>query len=107
MGLVIFAGLTMSGFQRLRLSTDIDSAPLMAASIFLDALNVYVFQFFLQLFARSDRNGAGVRAVLGVAAAALAGDAAARSLREPARPGDMGSFMITPALASRTAPIAT
>jgi hypothetical protein len=31
-------------------STDIDSAPLMASSIFLDALNV--FQFFLQLFAR-------------------------------------------------------
>jgi uncharacterized protein len=32
-GLVVFAGLTMSDFQRLRLSTDIDSAPLMAASI--------------------------------------------------------------------------
>jgi FtsH-binding integral membrane protein len=52
-GLVVFAGLTMSDFQRLRRSTDIDSAPLMAASIFLDALNV--FQFFLRLFARNNR----------------------------------------------------
>ena len=53
LGLVIFAGLTMSDFQRLRRSKDIDSAPLMAASIFLDALNV--FQFFLQIFSRSSR----------------------------------------------------
>jgi hypothetical protein len=30
----------MSDFQRLQRSKDIDSAPLMAASIFLDALNV-------------------------------------------------------------------
>jgi FtsH-binding integral membrane protein len=52
-GLVVFAGLTMSDFQRLRLSTDIDSAPLMAASIFLDALNV--FTFFLRLFSRNNR----------------------------------------------------
>jgi FtsH-binding integral membrane protein len=51
LGLVIFAVLTMFDFQRLRASTDIDSAPLMAASIFLDALNV--FQFFLQLFSRN------------------------------------------------------
>ena len=48
LGLVIFAGLTMSDFQRLRRSKDIDSAPLMAASIFLDALNV--FWFFLRIF---------------------------------------------------------
>jgi FtsH-binding integral membrane protein len=53
LGLVIFAGLTMSDFQRLRRSKDIDSAPLMAASIFLDALNV--LQFFLQIFSRSER----------------------------------------------------
>jgi len=53
LGLVIFAGLTMSDFQRLRRSRDIDSAPLMAASIFLDALNV--FQSFLQIFSRSSR----------------------------------------------------
>jgi uncharacterized protein len=53
LGLVIFAGLTMSDFQRLRRSRDIDSGPLMAASIFLDALNV--FQFFLQVFSRSSR----------------------------------------------------
>ncbi len=49
-GLVIFAGLTMVDFQRLRLSTDADSAPLLAASIFLDALNVFLF--FLNLFDR-------------------------------------------------------
>jgi uncharacterized protein len=52
LGLVIFAGLTMGDFQRLRRSEDIDSAPLMAASIFLDALNV--FQFFLRIFSRND-----------------------------------------------------
>ena len=50
LGLVIFAVLTMADFQRLRRSTDINSAPLMAASIFLDILNV--FQFFLQIFSR-------------------------------------------------------
>lgn len=54
LGLVIFAGLTMVDFQRLRRSTDLDSAPLLAASIFLDALNV--FSFFLQLFGGSNRN---------------------------------------------------
>jgi len=52
LGLVIFAGLTMSDFQRLRRTQGIDSAPLMAASIFLDALNV--FQFFLQIFSRNN-----------------------------------------------------
>jgi modulator of FtsH protease len=52
LGLVIFAGLTMFDFQRLRRSSDIDSAPLMAASIFLDALNV--FQFFLGIFSRNN-----------------------------------------------------
>src|SRR5579871_4971090 len=34
-GLVVFAGLTLVDFQRLRTSEDIDSAPLLAASIFL------------------------------------------------------------------------
>jgi modulator of FtsH protease len=53
LGLVIFAGLTMVDFQRLRRSSDTDSAPLLAASIFLDALNV--FSFFLQLFGGSNR----------------------------------------------------
>ena len=52
LGLVIFAGLTMFDFQRLHRSQDIDSAPLIAASIFLDILNV--FQFFLQIFSRND-----------------------------------------------------
>lgn len=48
LGLVIFAVLTMFDFQRLRRSRDIDSAPLMAASIFLDVLNVFLF--FLRIF---------------------------------------------------------
>ena len=51
LGLVIFAGLTMADFQRLRRSADLDSAPLIAASIFLDALNV--FTFFLRIFSRN------------------------------------------------------
>jgi modulator of FtsH protease len=52
LGLLIFAGLTMFDFQRLHRSQDIDSAPLIAASIFLDILNV--FQFFLRIFSRND-----------------------------------------------------
>jgi FtsH-binding integral membrane protein len=48
LGLVIFAGLTMFDFQRLRRSSDLDAAPLIAASIFLDALNVFLF--FLRIF---------------------------------------------------------
>jgi modulator of FtsH protease len=52
LGLVIFAGLTAFDFQRLRRSTDLDSAPLIAASIFLDALNVFLF--FLRIFSRGD-----------------------------------------------------
>jgi uncharacterized protein len=48
LGLVIFAVLTMFDFQRLRRSTDVTSAPLMAASIFLDILNVFLF--FLRIF---------------------------------------------------------
>ena len=48
LGLVVFAGYTMFDFQRLRTTTDTGSAPLLAASIFLDILNV--FQFFLSLF---------------------------------------------------------
>ncbi len=51
-GLVIFAGFTMFDFQRLRRSKDIRSAPLLAASIFLDVLNVFLF--FLRIFARSN-----------------------------------------------------
>jgi FtsH-binding integral membrane protein len=51
-GLVIFAGLTAFDFQRLRRSTDLDSAPLLAASIFLDALNVFLF--FLRIFGNRD-----------------------------------------------------
>jgi FtsH-binding integral membrane protein len=53
LGLVIFAGLVMIDFQRLRVSSELDSATLLAASIFLDILNV--FQFFLTLFGRTRR----------------------------------------------------
>jgi len=52
LGLVIFAGLTMFDFQRLHRSQDIDSAPLIASSIFLDILNVFLF--FLRIFSRND-----------------------------------------------------
>jgi modulator of FtsH protease len=51
-GLVIFAGLVMFDFQRLRRGTDMDSAPLIAASIFVDALNVFLF--FLRIFGGRD-----------------------------------------------------
>ncbi len=51
-GLVVFAGLTMVDFQRLRRSRDLNSAPLLAASIFLDALNVFLF--FIRIFARGN-----------------------------------------------------
>lgn len=50
LGLVIFAGLTLFDFQRLRRTQDIRTAPLLAASIFLDALNV--FFLFLSIFGR-------------------------------------------------------
>jgi uncharacterized protein len=49
-GLVIFAGLTVFDFQRLRQSEDIRTAPLLAASIFLDVLNIFLF--FLSIFSR-------------------------------------------------------
>jgi len=41
-GLVIFAGLTAYDFQRLRRTKDIRTAPLLAASIFVDILNVFL-----------------------------------------------------------------
>ena len=53
-GLVIFAGFTMFDFQRLRRSSDIASAPFLAASIFLDVLNVFLF--FLTIFSGSQRD---------------------------------------------------
>ncbi len=49
-GLVIFAGFTMYDFQRLRRTQDIRAAPLLAASIFLDVLNVFLL--LLSLFNR-------------------------------------------------------
>ena len=53
LGLVIFAGFTMFDFQRLRTNTDITSAPFLAASIFLDVLNVFLF--FLQIFSNQQQ----------------------------------------------------
>jgi FtsH-binding integral membrane protein len=50
LGLVIFAGFTMFDFQRLRRTSDITAAPLLAASIFLDILNVFLL--LLSLFGR-------------------------------------------------------
>jgi uncharacterized protein len=51
-GLAIFAGLTLFDFQRLRQTKDIRTAPLLAASIFLDVLNVFLL--FLSLFGNED-----------------------------------------------------
>ncbi|MBV9794457.1 MAG: US12 family protein [Actinobacteria bacterium] len=51
LGLVIFAGFTLFDFQRLRTNTDHAQAPLLAASIFLDILNVFLF--FLEIFSFS------------------------------------------------------
>jgi modulator of FtsH protease len=52
-GRVIFARLTSIDFQRLRRSKDIRTAPVLAASIFLDVLNVFLL--FLSLFRGSER----------------------------------------------------
>jgi modulator of FtsH protease len=53
LGLVVFAGLTAFDFNRLRRS-GIEMAPLLAASIFLDVVNVFLF--FLSLFGGGSRN---------------------------------------------------
>jgi uncharacterized protein len=53
LGLVIFAGFIMFDFQRLRHTQDITQAPLLAASIFLDIVNV--FFFFLEIFSGQER----------------------------------------------------
>jgi modulator of FtsH protease len=50
LGLAIFSVFTLVDFQRLRRTKDIRAAPLLAASIFLDVLNVFLL--FLQLFGR-------------------------------------------------------
>ena len=52
LGLVIFAGLTAFDFQRLRRTQDIRTAPLLAASIFLDILNVFLL--LLSIFGRGN-----------------------------------------------------
>ena len=54
LGLVIFAGYTMYDFQRLRRVGQIEAAPLLAASIFLDIFNV--FMLMLALFGGGGRN---------------------------------------------------
>jgi FtsH-binding integral membrane protein len=50
LGLVIFAAFTMFDFQRLRKTSDIRQAPMLAASIFLDILNVFLL--LLSIFGR-------------------------------------------------------
>lgn len=50
-GLVIFVGYILVDVQRLRRSTDVTEAPLLAASIFLDVLNVFLL--FRTLFGRA------------------------------------------------------
>jgi uncharacterized protein len=52
LGLAIFAGLTAFDFQRLRRTRDIRAAPILAASIFLDILNVFLL--LLSLFGGRD-----------------------------------------------------
>jgi modulator of FtsH protease len=52
-GLAIFAGITLYDFQRLRRAQDIRTAPLLAASIFLDVLNVFLL--FTSLFGGQGR----------------------------------------------------
>jgi FtsH-binding integral membrane protein len=54
LGLVIFAALIAIDFQRLRRASEFESAPLLAASIFLDVLNVFLF--FVQIFTGSSNN---------------------------------------------------
>jgi modulator of FtsH protease len=53
LGLVVFAGLTLYDFQRLRQRGDVRTAPVLAASIFLDALNVFLL--FLTIFSGDER----------------------------------------------------
>jgi uncharacterized protein len=53
LGLVVFTGLTLFDFQRLRQDEDLRTAPLLAASIFLDLLNVFLL--FLALFGGDER----------------------------------------------------
>jgi modulator of FtsH protease len=48
LGLIIFSAFVLVDFQRLRKAKDIRAAPLLAASIFLDVLNVFLL--FLRLF---------------------------------------------------------
>jgi modulator of FtsH protease len=50
LGLVIFAGLIAFDFQQLRRTKELRSAPLLAASIFLDILNVFLL--LLSIFGR-------------------------------------------------------
>jgi modulator of FtsH protease len=52
-GLVIFAGITLYDFQRLRRTNDVRTAPALAASIFLDILNVFLL--FTSLFGGENR----------------------------------------------------
>ena len=52
LGLIIFGGLTAFDFQRMR-NAGMTDAPLIAASIFLDIFNIFLF--FLQIFGGGGR----------------------------------------------------
>ena len=52
LGLIIFSAFVLVDFQRLRKAKDIRAAPLLAASIFLDVLNVFLL--FLSIFGRDN-----------------------------------------------------
>jgi FtsH-binding integral membrane protein len=89
LGLVIFAGFVMFDFQRLRTNQDINVAPFLAASIFLDVLNVFLF--FLQIFSGSSERLRGHRR-LTMCGGGLVRDAARRrgSTRRCSRLGNYG-----------------
>jgi modulator of FtsH protease len=53
LGLVVFSVLTVLDFNRLKRS-GIEMAPMLAASIFLDVVNIFLF--FLQIFGGGSRN---------------------------------------------------
>src|SRR4051794_37371043 len=82
-GLVVFAGLTMFDFQRLRHADDIRTAPLLAAAIFLDFLNVFLL--FLSIFGRGACPVPGNRPVVLTGASGF-GRRDTRAVRKRTRP---------------------
>jgi hypothetical protein len=54
-------GYVMSDFQRLRTNTDVAAAPLLAASIFLDVRNVFLFFLQIRREGYTSRSGSTTR----------------------------------------------